>query len=86
MQDDNKYQDRDERPPVPGRLIARDSSRKRETRLFPSTRLKNDVRQKQVRIPFLRVSLFFGNLYSTEEDVPATLAVLPVGRHRHRQR
>ena len=56
VQDGNKCQDRDEHSPVPGRLIARDSSRKG---LSPPARLKNDVRQQQVRIPFLRVPPFF---------------------------
>lgn len=56
VQDDNKCQDRDEHSLVPGRLIARDSSRKG---LSPPARLKNDVRQQQVRIPFLRVPSFF---------------------------
>lgn len=84
-QDEKKWQDRDERPAVPGRLIVKDKSRKGKGRLFAPRGLKNDVREGQVRIPFCVFPPFF-SVISIREDVPATLAALPAGCHRYRQR
>lgn len=88
-QDDKKWQDRDERPAAPGRLIVKDKSRKGEGRLsFAPAGLKKRCTRGASENSFFCVfsPFFFGDLYH-REDVPATLATLPAGGcHRHRER
>lgn len=86
-QDDNKCQDRDERPAAPGRLIVKDKSRKGEGRLFAPAGLKKRCTRGASENSFFACSPPFFSVISIREDVPATLATLPAGGcHRHRER